>query len=91
MGAYFSPASAAILVSAGLDARACLLDRRTQVDHVTEMSPGIALTSVTCRDDGNCIALGTVGPHPFQFFAVVQVHSLVSPACLHDALRCLCL
>lgn len=49
-----------------MDARACLLDLRTPVaktDHneVTEMTPGVPLTAVACRDDGHSIALGTVG------------------------------
>ena len=44
-----------------MDARACLLDRRAQENHVTEMTPGIPLTAVTCRDDGHSIALGTIG------------------------------
>ncbi|KAK9812174.1 hypothetical protein WJX73_002064 [Symbiochloris irregularis] len=60
-GACFSPASPLIVVSAGLDSRVCLLDRRTQVDQITEVLPGAPLSSITCRDDGTSIVVGTTG------------------------------
>ena len=49
------------MVSAGLDSRVCLLDRRTQVDQITEVLPGAPVSSITCRDDGTSIVVGTTG------------------------------
>ena len=71
----FSPGSPNILISAALDKAIVLTDRRLDAA-IASVQCGVPLSALDCKDDGNCITVGTTSA---QYLCLILPNSQAWP------------